>query len=62
VRGGKDNDARFFSRMKPSGVWADLVRSRFRLGLRRAGIPQAKPVLDCSQFRAPNRDGQLALF
>lgn len=62
VRGGKDNDARFFSRMKPSGVWADLVRSRFRLGLRRAGIPQAKPVLDCSQFRAPSRDGQLALF
>ena len=62
VREGKDNDARFFSRMKPSGVWADLVRTRFRLGLKRAGIPQTKPVLDCSQFRAPNRDGQLALF
>ena len=62
VRGGKDNDARFFSRMKPSGVWADLVRARFRLGLKRSGIPQARPVLDCSQFRAPSRDGQLALF
>ncbi len=62
VRGGKDNDARFFSRMKPSGVWADLVRGRFRLGLKRAGIPQAKPVLDCSQFRPPRQDGQLALF
>ncbi|KPF78728.1 PA0069 family radical SAM protein [Novosphingobium sp. AAP93] len=62
VRGGKDNDARFFSRMKPTGVWADLVRSRFRLGMKRAGIPQAKPVLDCSQFRPPSRDGQLALL
>ena len=62
VRGGKDNDARFFSRMKPSGVWADLVRTRFRLGLKRAGIPQTKPLLDCSQFRPPSRDGQLALL
>lgn len=62
VREGKDNDARFFSRMKPSGVWADLVRTRFRLGLKRAGIVQVKPVLDCSQFRSPSRDGQLALF
>jgi DNA repair photolyase len=62
VRGGKDNDARFFSRMKPTGVWADLVRSRFRLGLKRSGIPQARPLLDCSRFRPPSRDGQLALF
>ena len=62
VRGGKDNDARFFSRMKPTGVWADLVRSRFRLGLKRSGIPQARPLLDCSRFRPPSRDGQLPLF
>jgi DNA repair photolyase len=62
VRGGKDNDARFFSRMKPSGVWADLVRTRFQLGCKRAGIVQVKPELDCSQFRAPSLDGQLALL
>jgi DNA repair photolyase len=62
VRGGKDNDARFFSRMKPSGVWADLVRTRFQLGCKRAGIAQVKPVLDCGQFRAPSLDGQMALF
>jgi len=62
VREGKDNDAHFFSRMKPSGVWADLVRSRFRLGLKRAEIAQIEPVLDCSQFRAPSHDGQLALL
>lgn len=62
VREGKDNDARFFSRMKPSGVWADLMRTRFRLGCKRAGIAQIKPVLDCSQFRPPRSDGQLALL
>jgi DNA repair photolyase len=62
VRGGKDNETQFFSRMKPSGVWADLIRTRFRLGCKRAGIEQVKPVLDCSQFRAPRTDGQLALL
>jgi len=62
VREGKDNDARFFSRMKPTGVWADLVRTRFRLGLKKAGIEQIKPELDCSQFRAPSQDGQLTLL
>ncbi|WP_225206329.1 PA0069 family radical SAM protein [Novosphingobium huizhouense] len=62
VRGGKDNDANFFTRMKPQGVWADLIRSRFRLACRRAGIGQVRIDLDCSQFRAPSADGQLALF
>ncbi|NML94873.1 PA0069 family radical SAM protein [Novosphingobium olei] len=62
VRGGKDNDANFFTRMKPQGVWADLIRSRFQLACRRAGIGQVKIDLDCSQFRPPAADGQLALF
>ncbi|BEV00359.1 PA0069 family radical SAM protein [Novosphingobium olei] len=62
VRGGKDNDANFFTRMKPQGVWADLIRSRFHLACRRAGIGQVKIDLDCSQFRPPAADGQLALF
>jgi hypothetical protein len=62
MRGGKDYDASFHTRMKPKGVWADLVRTRFRLGIRRAGIAQDKLELDCSQFRAPARDGQLDLF
>ena len=38
------------------------LRTRFRIGLKRAGIAQIKPVLDCSQFRAPSHDGQLALL
>lgn len=62
VRGGKDNDAQFFTRMKPQGVWADLIRNRFRIACRRAGIKQVKVELDCSAFRTPSADGQLDLF
>src|SRR5690606_15275914 len=31
IRGGRDNDPRFFERMRPTGVWADLFRARFQL-------------------------------
>ncbi len=62
VRGGKDNDSRFFHRMRPSGVWAELFRTRFRIAARRAGLGKARYELDTSQFRPPARDGQLALF
>ena len=62
VRNGRDNDPGFFSRMKPQGVWADLLRTRFRLACKRAGIPQERIVLDTAQFRAPRLDGQLSLL
>jgi DNA repair photolyase len=62
VRGGKDYDSRFFERMKPHGVWADVFRTRFRIACQRLGLNQAMPQLDCSQFVAPRSDGQLALL
>ncbi len=62
IRGGRDNDPDFFSRMKPSGVWADLIRSRFRLAARRLGINFVNFELDCSQFRKPSPNGQLSLL
>jgi DNA repair photolyase len=62
ARSGKDNDPAFFTRMKPQGVWADLVRARFRIASKRAGIPQAKAALDCNMFRAPALDGQLSML
>ncbi|MGE3692260.1 MAG: PA0069 family radical SAM protein [Novosphingobium sp.] len=62
MRGGRDNDPDFFSRMKPDGVWADLFRTRFRRAVRRLGM-EADPIeLDCSQFRRPDLDGQLTLL
>ena len=62
IRSGRDNDPGFFSRMKPEGVWADLMRARFRNACKRAGIDQARLTLDCTRFHPPNLDGQLALF
>ncbi|CAH0496851.1 PA0069 family radical SAM protein [Novosphingobium sp. CECT 9465] len=62
VREGRDNDPRFFTRMKPKGVWADLVRNRFRVACRKYGIGKAEVDLDCTQFRKPGRGGQLDLF
>lgn len=64
IRNGRDNDPDFFTRMKPSGVWADLLRTRFRVACKRAGIGNGKAQfdLDCSQFRPPELGGQLRLF
>ena len=62
IRGGRDNDPHFFTRMRPSGVWADLFRARFNLACKRAGIGKAKFELDCSQFRRPEVGGQLRLL
>jgi DNA repair photolyase len=62
AHGGRDNDPRFFARMKPSGVWADLFRARFRLACRRAGMKKTRFALDCSAFQRPPADGQLRLI
>jgi DNA repair photolyase len=62
IRGGRDNDPDFFSRMKPQGVWAELFRTRFRLATRRLGMNQVEIDLDRSQFRRPSPEGQLSLL
>lgn len=62
IRGERDNDPEFFTRMKPSGVWADLLRARFRLARRRSGIGNPRFELDCTAFRPPGTNGQLNLF
>ncbi|MFC0205500.1 PA0069 family radical SAM protein [Novosphingobium soli] len=62
IRGGRDNDPDFFSRMKPQGVWADLFRRRFRVAAARLGMTGPQVALDCTQFRRPSVDGQLSLL
>jgi DNA repair photolyase len=62
IRGGRDNDPSFFSRMKPQGVWADLFRTRFRLAARRLGLNAVSMELDVSGFRKPSPHGQLDLL
>ncbi|MGL5838688.1 MAG: PA0069 family radical SAM protein [Sphingorhabdus sp.] len=58
----RDNDPNFFGRMRGSGPWADLIRARFRLATRKAGLGQHRWQLRSDLFVPPNADGQLALF
>ncbi len=63
IRGGRDNDPRFGARMHGQGVYADLIRKRFRLACARLGLNAERDVpLDTSRFRPPGRCGQLDLF
>ena len=55
MREGRDNDARFGSRMRGSGAFADLLAQRFRLAIRRLGLNAVRPDLDMSRFRPPAR-------
>jgi DNA repair photolyase len=65
MRGGRDNDARFGSRMRGEGVWAQLLSQRFHKAAARLGLNRARVELDLTQFRRPrrpSRDGQIELF
>ncbi|KQT32952.1 DNA repair photolyase [Sphingomonas sp. Leaf412] len=55
LRGGRDNDPGFHTRMKGQGPWADLLRTRFRIARARAGFSDERRRLDlrCDLFRPP---------
>jgi DNA repair photolyase len=59
-RGGKDYEARFGERMRGTGVFAQLIRQRFKLAYARLGFAST-PELDGDSFTPPE-DGQLRLF
>jgi DNA repair photolyase len=67
MRGGRDNDPRFGTRMSGTGQFAELIEKRFDIACRRFnlnghGSGRKPPELDCSRFRAPTPSGQMALF
>jgi DNA repair photolyase len=67
MRGGKENDPNFGSRMSGTGNYADLMEKRFDIACRRFnlndhGAGREPPELDCSRFRPPSPEGQLKLF
>ena len=63
LRGGKDNDPAFGTRMRGEGPWADLLRARFLLARKRHGIDRnsEKMRLRTDLFRPP-RGPQGELF
>ena len=62
MRGGRDYDADFSTRMKGSGVWADLIAQRFHKTCARLGLDRERAPLDVSLFRASLLAGQQSLF
>lgn len=65
MRGGRDNDPRFGSRMRGEGVWAELLAQRFKKACARLGLGRDRFELDLTQFRPPcasRTDGQAELF
>ena len=67
MRGGKENDPNFGSRMSGTGNYAELMEKRFDIACRRFnmnghGAGREPPELDCSRFRPPSPEGQLKLF
>lgn len=59
---GKSYDSNFATRMKGSGLWADLLRQRFAGACRRLGLNRARVELDLTQFRPGLTRGQGSLF
>jgi DNA repair photolyase len=64
MRGGRDNDPEFGSRMRGTGNFADLIAKRFALAKRRLGLDDHRQApLDTSRFRPPRaNEAQGELF
>ncbi len=62
MRGGKDNDPRFGTRMTGEGLFADLLRRRVEKARREHGLARSPPALDTTQFVPPAAAGQGRLF
>src|SRR6185436_7673147 len=59
LRGGKDYDANWGTRMRGTGAYASIIEKRFEVACRRFGLNEegARVKLDASKFRPPARDG-----
>ncbi|HEX2825665.1 MAG TPA: PA0069 family radical SAM protein [Burkholderiales bacterium] len=63
MRGGKDNDPGFGSRMVGAGLLAELLEKRFDIAAKRIGYnTQRARGLDRTLFRVPGKPDQMELF
>jgi DNA repair photolyase len=53
IRGGRDNDPNFFTRMRGSGPWAQLIRKRFDVAVARHGLNKERVKLRTDLFLPP---------
>jgi len=63
MRGGKDYDAQWGSRIRGEGPISDLLNARFKAARKRYGLEGPRLPTDISRFRVPPRTGdQIDLF
>jgi len=53
MRNGRRNDPQFGTRMRGTGLWANLLRQRFNLAVRKLGLNTTRPQLVTHLFQAP---------
>ena len=53
IRGGKDNDPNWFTRMRGQGPWAELLRVRFDIAVRKHGLNREREQLRTDLFEPP---------
>ena len=53
LRGGKDNDPDFFTRMRGQGPWAELLRTRFQIACRKHALNRESISVRTDLFRPP---------
>ena len=61
LRGGRDNDPNWFTRMQGFGPWAALLRARFDRAVRKHGLNKEKMALRMDLFEPP-QGAQLRLL
>jgi DNA repair photolyase len=54
IRGGKDNDPNWFSRMRGQGPWSELLKTRFDIAVRKHGLNRDKRPLRTDLFEPPS--------
>jgi DNA repair photolyase len=62
MRGGKDYDAQWHTRMKGTGPYAEMIARRFHLAVKRFGLNQDSRPLLLGKFKRPPRTGDQLSF
>ena len=63
MRGGKDYDSQWNTRMKGTGPYAEMMARRFHLAVKKLGLNKPSKPLVINSFRRPPRIGdQLSLL
>ncbi len=63
MRGGKDYDSTWHTRMRGTGPYAEMIARRFHMAVKRLGLNRGTSPLTLTKFRKPAQVGdQLALL